>query len=435
MLVDLYPRFHARLSALPLLGPFVEDFVVWLHAAGYPRVPIRRRVRAIKRVDALLRRRGVRRLKDLSRAQLVALAPRDSQDDVYLAAVVRSLALFLDERGVLAPLTPTRSQLLLREYCDHLDQVRGLAETTIRHHASMVSELLAFLDYDADPRVLQRLAIQQIDAFLATISPRACRESLQHVVARVRSFLRFLVGRGTIADGLQREIDTPRVYRGERLPRSLPWQTVESFLAAIDRSTPMGRRDYAMFLLITTYGLRTSEVAALRLDDIQWRPGRLCVPRPKTKTPIVLPLTKEVGAAIADYLRRDRPDLPHREVFLRVRAPAGVLKPTAVTEAFQTWTRRGRLSIPYKDRTVCATRSPFTSFVVVRRSRRSATCSAIGRARRPASISASPSTIFATRRSRSRLRCDRDADLAFPVRAADRRVPGAQEVPRAPLLQ
>jgi site-specific recombinase XerD len=348
MLVDLYPRRHARFSSLPLLGPLVEDFVVWLHAGGYTQRPIRLRVRAIQRVDARLRRRGVRRLKELSRAKLLALAPRNAQDDVYLAAVIHSLALFLDERGMLAASVPTRSQLLVREYRDHLDQVRGLAKTTMANHASRVSELLAFLGYDADPGALRRLAIQQIDVFLATISPRVCRESLQHIVACVRSFLRFLVGRGTIADGLQREIDTPRVYRGERLPRSLPWETVESFLAAIDRSTPMGRRDYAMFLLITTYGLRTSEVAALRLDDIEWRSGRLRVPRPKTKMPIVLPLTKEAGAAIADYLRRDRPRLPYREVFLRVRAPAGVLKPTAVTEAFQGWARRSRLPIPYQ---------------------------------------------------------------------------------------
>jgi integrase len=79
-------------------------------------------------------------------------------------------------------------------------------------------------------------------------------------------------------------------------------------LASIDRSMPMGRRDYAMFLLIATYGLRTREVAALRLDGIEWRAGRLRVPRPKSKTPIVLPLTEEVGAAIVAYLRHDRPE-------------------------------------------------------------------------------------------------------------------------------
>ncbi len=101
-----------------------------------------------------------------------------------------------------------------------------------------------------------------------------------------------------------------------------------------------------MFLLVATYGLRTSEVAALCLDDVEWRAGRIRVPRPKAQTPIVLPLTEEVGAALLDYLRNDRPDLPCREVFLRVRAPAGPILPTAVTNAFQMWSRA--LPIPYQ---------------------------------------------------------------------------------------
>jgi len=148
--------------------------------------------------------------------------------------------------------------------------------------------------------------------------------------------------------GLDSLIDTPRLYRGEKLPRSLPWETVQAFLAAIDRSTPKGRRDYAMFLLAATYGLRTSEIAALRLDDIEWRARRLRVPRPKTQTPIVLPLTEEVGAALLDHLRHTRPEPPRREVFRRFRAPAGPILPTAVTNAFQCWSRRSGLAIPYQ---------------------------------------------------------------------------------------
>jgi integrase/recombinase XerD len=348
MLIELYPRFHARFSSLPLLGPRVDDFVVWLHAQGYPQWPIRFRVREMPRVDALLRRHGVQRLEDLRSRELLALAPRDSQRDISLSATIRSLARYLEARDVLVPLPPTRSQVLVDDYRAYLDQVRGLAESTIKHHASTVSELLAFLRYDAGPLVLRRLAIQQIDAFIATVAPRIGRECLQHTVAHVRGFLRFLVGRGEIAAGLEGAIDTPRVYRGERLPRSLPWKTVLTFLSAIDRSTPIGRRDYAMFLLITTYGLRISEIAALRLDDIEWRAGRFRVPRPKVNTPLVLPLTREVGAAIADYLRRGRRALPYREVFLRHRAPAGPIANTAVVEAFQKWTRRGRLPIPYQ---------------------------------------------------------------------------------------
>lgn len=187
---------------------------------------------------------------------------------------------------------------------------------------------------------------RQVEEFVRIVGARICRASLQHRVAQLRSFLRFLAGRDETDRGLDCSIDTPRLYRDEQLPRSLPWETVQAFLAAIDRSTPKGRRDYAMFLLIATYGLRTSEVAALRLDDVEWRAGRLRAPRPKTQTPIVLPLTDEVGAALLDYLRSGRPDLPHREVFLRVRAPAGPILPTAVTNAFQAWSRA--LPIPYQ---------------------------------------------------------------------------------------
>lgn len=348
MLVELFPRVHARFSSLPLLGSHVEGFVIWLHAQGHSSLPICRRMREAPRVDKRLRGRGVRTLDDVSRVQLLELAPRDSQDDMYLAALVRSLAEYLAEQGVLADAVKTSSQVLVDTYRDHLDHVRGLAKITLAHHASSAAKFLAFIDYDSDPGVLRRLKPRRLEAFIKAMAPRVCRESLQHSVSHLRSFLRFLVGRDAIADGLGATIDTPRVYRGERLPRSLPWKIVQSFLAAIDRSTPMGRRDYAMFLLITTYGLRTSEVAALRLDDIEWRAGRLRVPRPKVKTPIELPLTKEVGAAIIEYLRRGRPDLPHREVFLRVRSPAGTLAPTAVTEAFQGWTRRAGLPIPYQ---------------------------------------------------------------------------------------
>jgi len=348
MLAEVCPRHHARYSSLPVLGPHVEGFAHWLWSRGYPRDPIRLRIRETPRVDAALRRRGVRHVEESSRSQLLALAPRDSQDDVYFAAVVRSLAEYFGALGILASEKASPSQQLVDAYRAHLDEVRGFAESTQTHHASTASELLALLHYDADSGALKRFGPRHVETFIAKVAQRVCRESLQHTVAHLRSFLRFLVARGEVAPGLDTVIDTPRVYRGERLPRSLPWKTVQSFLAAIDRSTPVGRRDYAMFLLITTYGLRTSEVAALRLDEIEWRAGQLRIPRPKVKTSLLLPLTKEVGSAIAAYLRRGRPDLPCREVFLRVRAPAGPLAPTAVTEAFQTWTRRARLSIPYQ---------------------------------------------------------------------------------------
>jgi integrase/recombinase XerD len=348
MLAEIYPRVHARYESLRILGPHLDGFTEWLRSQGYPPLPIYSRVRAARRIDALLWRRGVRRPGDLTAADFLAYAPGDSQDDIDLAAAIRSLVRYFEEQHALAPVHPTPGEDLLVSYRTYLEDVRGFAARTVSHHAGTASELLAHLGHAEAPECLRGLDQRGIEDFLVVVGRRLSRESVQHTVAHIRSFLRFLGARGLAPRGLDARIDAPRVYRGERLPRALPWETVLAFLRSIDRSTAMGRRDYAMFLLVATYGLRSCEVVSLRLDDIAWREGRVCVPRRKVRAPLILPLTPEVGAAIVAYLQNGRPQLTYREVFLRARAPAGRLKPTAVSEAFQGRVRRSGLPIPYQ---------------------------------------------------------------------------------------
>ncbi len=121
---------------------------------------------------------------------------------------------------------------------------------------------------------------------------------------------------------------------------------IRAFLRSIDRTTPKGRRDYAMFLLVATYGLRASEVRALSLDDVTWRARQIRVPRPKVGMSLLLPLTDEVGAALLEYLRRGRPASAHRRLFLRVQVPLGPLGPGTVGDAFRTWARRAGIRLP-----------------------------------------------------------------------------------------
>jgi len=348
MLRKLYPRGHARVLALPILGPYVEEFTEWLCAQGYPSLPIRLRLAALPRVDWLLRARGLHSLKDVAAADLLALAPQDSQDDIYLSATVRSLARCFSDFGHLVPTPISPRELLLAEYRGHLDRVRGCARSTCIHHLSTASEFLSHLGFDGDASRLAALASSDVEGFLKLVGPRLSRGSLQHTTSHLRSFLRYLFSRGLTSPGLDRRVDSPRLYRGERLPRSLPWETVKAFLSAIDRSTPMGKRDFAIFLLVATYGLRTCEIASLRLEDIQWRSACFRIPRSKVGGTLTLPMTDEVGGALVEYLRNGRPVLPHREVFLRARGPEGILKPTAVTEAFQGWVRRSGLPIPFQ---------------------------------------------------------------------------------------
>jgi integrase/recombinase XerD len=348
MLAEIYPRYHARYRSLPVLGPYLDGFVEWLRSEGYPSLPIRLRVRAAGVLDAELRARSVSEIGQLTGAELIEYGPKDSRDDVYRSAVVRSLASYLGKLGALAPSPETRSVSLIAAYRRYLECVRGLATSTVSYHASTVAELLAFIGYEDDPERLSTICHGDIERFIESLGRVHCRGSLQHDVGHLRSFLRYLAARGIIEVELAERIDTPRLYRDERLPRSVPWTTVRGLLGSIDRSCPMGRRDYAMLLLMATYGLRSCEVVALTLDDIDWHAERLRVRRPKVQGSLELPLTPQVGAAIINYVRDGRPDLASREVFLRVRSPAGTLKPTALTEVFQGCVRRSGLPIPFQ---------------------------------------------------------------------------------------
>jgi site-specific recombinase XerD len=253
--------------------------------------------------------------------------------------------LMIDNQPAPAATTSSHS-ILIREYTNHLREVRGFADSTVSSHQRTVQGFLQHL-HEAGTAV-GCVRGSHIESHIAKVSARLCRASLQHEVAALRGVLRFLAMDGRVPAGLDRQIDTPRLYRLEQLPHALPWETVRALLRSIDQTSAMGLRDYAMFLLIATYGLRASEVVAIGLDDISWRHGTLRVHQRKTSAPLELPLTNEVLSALVKHLKRTPPPAPNRRVFLRVRAPLGTLKPTAVTEAFQALVRRSGLSVSYQ---------------------------------------------------------------------------------------
>lgn len=211
----------------------------------------------------------MRRLSGLTRVQIKACAPADSQDDPDLAVLVRQLDRYFDAELLLHP-KPAIGILeqCVTNYTRYLEDVRGFAQSTCTYHLRTVTEFLAHLGYAESPAHLAALSGHDLEAFLCAVGPRQTRGSLQHVVSHLRALLRFLASTGKIQSGLDRQIDTPRVYRGEQLPRALPWEPVRGLLKAIDRGTPMGRRDYAILLLIAPYGLRACEVVALTIDDL-----------------------------------------------------------------------------------------------------------------------------------------------------------------------
>jgi len=350
MLHSLFPKAHLRFLSLPLLGPIADSFDDWLAANGYTRSSREYFVSELRHTYADLRIRQVKEVADLTHPVLHGCWRTLSKTYPGHAKTVRILERYLAANGLIIrdrPATGTSpASILIEEYLNYLREVRGFASSTVSNHRYTAQCLLQHLEEKGiAPKKIQA---SHLESYVAKAGKRLSRARLQQDIGALRGFLRFLAMDGRVPAGLDSQIDTPRLYRLEQLPRALPWETVRTLLRSIDKTSAKGLRDYAMFLLIATYGLRTSEVVAITLDDIRWRQDSLRIHQPKTSSLLELPLINEVSSAIVKHLKRTPPPPRYRRIFLRMRAPIGVLKRTAVGEAFQSLVRKSGLRIPFQ---------------------------------------------------------------------------------------
>jgi integrase len=166
---------------------------------------------------------------------------------------------------------------------------------------------------------LERLCAADVTSFLAGECPKRSMSGARDLVCALRSLLRYLHLAGVIEVPLVWAVPSVADLRDRTLPRGLEPGAVKRLLASCDRRRLVGRRDFAILLLLSRLGLRAGEVAGLRLDDVDWRRGELLV-RGKGGRHDVLPLPVDVGEAVVSYLRR-RPRCERRELFLRMTAP------------------------------------------------------------------------------------------------------------------
>ena len=202
--------------------------------------------------------------------------------------------------------------------------MQGLSQETLRKNGDAARLFLRWLGERADCESLGKLSVLDVDSYLEWRMPRLRRATRLGVADCLRSFLRYLNLAGFIPRDLSVVVTGPTLYKFEEIPRAFTEQQVAKLLE-VTRSdlSPTGRRDYAMLLLLATYGLRAGEVVRLRVDDIDWREERLRVRHSKTGVESLLPLVAPVGEALLNYLQHGRPKTVVREVFLRVHAPHG----------------------------------------------------------------------------------------------------------------
>lgn len=225
----------------------------------------------------------------------------------------------------------TPADVLVGEYRRYLEDERGLAAGTVKHYLRCARRFLAGLPGPLE-EALPRLSAGQVIDFVQQWSARRRSTALDMVtLPALRSLLRFLHVAGRVPVGLAgavpagrgrpRNLDRPRAARSEH---------VRAVLAACDRDSAVGRRDYAILLMLARLAVRGGEVARLELADIDWRAGELTV-HGKGGRVDVLPLPADVGAAVADYLLHGRPATAAPNVFITVKAPFTGLATASVT--------------------------------------------------------------------------------------------------------
>ena len=214
------------------------------------------------------------------------------------------------------PLPPWRDKRfadtppLLKEYCHYRRAHNGVSERTLVRD---VETARGFLEQLRSGRnTIARARLTDVDAFVRKLATRLSRRTVADTCSSLRAFLRFLQMTGRLTADLANEVVAPRYRIDERPPRCLPWSDVQKILRAISRSEAPGKRDYAIVLLLATYGLGAAEVLGIRLEDLDWQGGVLRVRRPKTNVSIELPLLPAVAQALTAYLRWERP--PARSV-------------------------------------------------------------------------------------------------------------------------
>jgi len=241
------------------------------------------------------------------------------------------------------PNVPTTRDELVARYRHHLVRDRGLMPTTVVRYERFAKRFLAGRASRIGVEIgVENLGSAEVNDYLLQASSRLVVESAKREAADLRALLRFLYLDGTLKTDLGSAMPPMASWRGTQLPTTMKSTDVDALLASCDRTTTSGRRDYAILILLARLGLRSGEVAAIQLGDLDWRGGEILV-RGKARRQDRLPLPVEVGEALASYLSNDRPACEWPQLILTLYAPPRPLRPQSIANVVYSACRRAGL--------------------------------------------------------------------------------------------
>lgn len=234
---------------------------------------------------------------------------------------------------------------LLREYEAFLRDHQALAESTIANRSQNVAPFLISLKEQARPSKIHSLKSHKIHDYIIKTARPLSRGLRKQLVSSLRSFLRFVYLRGYVRHNLVEAVPIITTYQLGTVPRAVSWDLVKHILKAPDRRTALGLRDYAILLLVATYGVRRKQAVSLRFCDIRWKEGVIHFPAIKRSKSLCFPLEKKVAAALLAYIRRGRPAASFPQVFLIVHGKPRPFKSKTYGDSFQNWLKRAGIKL------------------------------------------------------------------------------------------
>lgn len=334
------------------IGPHLQSFAALVSQQGYCSVAGWVKVRFVADFSRWLCRRRIS-LKELNERHVTAFL-RDRWKSLGRRWGERKTMALLLRHLRQANLVATSPEVSSAGHIDlgtadfekFLLGERSLVPCTAGRYVRIVRRFLSQCFPDGKIH-LKRLRTQDVTDFIVHDAPTHAGSTVQATASALRIFLRFLFQKGRILTNLAAAVPAvPR--RRPKLPWYLEAKEVEKVLESCDRRRKMGRRDYAILLLLARLGLRAGEVAHLTLDEIDWRAGELLI-RGKGARVDRLPLPHHVGQALADYLQKGRPACSSRCLFIKCKAPLeGFTRRSSVGCVVRAALRRAHLNPPHK---------------------------------------------------------------------------------------
>lgn len=307
-----------------MFAEFLDGYAKSLHEQGYARESIRIQLRLIGAFGHWLKRKKMP-FQEIDRGVLGSFLRHHHRHHSTQNGDVSTLQRFLTV-AILRPQADVKrlpdqsaeSGSMVDEYREYLSQERGFAESTIRYYA------LFALRFLRENRIgglheLAHLRAVDVTGFVQRYAHQQSPGSARLMVTALRCFFRYLRHNERISNDLAAAVPAVANWSLSSLPKSLPAGVVQRVLRRCDRRTSLGKRDYAILMLLARLGLRGGEVAGLNMDDIDWNTAQMSI-YGKGGSHIRLPLPADVGEAVAVYLRC-RPCCSSRKVFVRNRAP------------------------------------------------------------------------------------------------------------------